>query len=69
MVMYIQVVSGIPGNETRPSLNGPGPDQPVGSIKLNYLTDDHLKVNNQFNNIGIAGEPSRSKFIVINILC
>jgi hypothetical protein len=41
--------------------HGPGPITPVNQ---NYLTDDHLKVNNQFNNIGIAGEPSR--FIVMN---
>jgi hypothetical protein len=30
------------------SHHGPRPDQPVGAIKPNYLTDDNLKVNNQF---------------------
>jgi hypothetical protein len=59
-VMYTGGTRIFPRHETSPSNgsssessqshHGPGPDQPVGAIKLYYLTDDHLKVNNQFNN-------------------
>ncbi len=55
----------------RDETESPGPDQPVGAIKPNDLTDDNLKVTNgsliTFIVIGITGEPSR--FIVINQLC
>ena len=43
-----------PGHETQipkrdePSHHGPGPDQPVGAIKPNNLTDDNLKVTNSY---------------------
>ena len=30
------------------SHHGPGPDQPVGAIKPNNLTDDNLKVTNSY---------------------
>jgi hypothetical protein len=63
MVMYGQLIpvmytGGNGSSETSPSNgsssgkgqshHGPRPDQPVGAIKPNYLTDDNLKVNNQF---------------------
>jgi hypothetical protein len=36
-------------SETGQSQHGPRPDQPVGAIKPNYLTDDHLKVVTGFS--------------------
>ncbi len=50
----MQVVTDLLPIRDEPSHHGP--DQPVGAIKPNYLTDDHLKVNNQFNNSSLGSQ-------------